>query len=164
MSTPTPITRSRLPFPLNRAVFFCLIRWILALVFIYSGVIKHLDPQRFAQIIAGFGLVPTPLLMPLAHFLPLVELIAGIGLIANKRGSLATIALMLVVFMGVLSYGIHLGLDIDCGCFGPEDPEQAYKGLKTALIRDGLMMIGVTCLYWQRRKAAAVSGQGGSTT
>jgi hypothetical protein len=49
-----------------------------------------------------------------------------------------------------------LGLDIDCGCFGPEDPEsRAYGGLRTALYRDLAMAAGVAYLYWWRRWNAA---------
>lgn len=149
-SEPNEICRCFLP--LNRNTPFRLIRWILAGIFIYSGGVKLLDPQRFAEIIAGFGLLPTPLLKPVALLLPLAELIAGLGLVLKKRGSLTAIALMLALFMVVLAYGIHLGLDIDCGCFGPEDPEQAYKGLKWALARDSLMMIAVLCLYRHQLK------------
>jgi len=130
------------------------LRWILALIFIYSGIIKLTDPPRFVQIIAGFGLLPKPLLMPAAVLLPLAELLAGVGLLFRKRGSLTAITLMLLMFMTVLIYGIHLGLDIDCGCFGPEDPEQAYKGLKPALARDALMMVASGYLYWRKREGA----------
>lgn len=143
----TNLLRRLLSLSCQDASFLC-IRWILALVFLYSGVIKLIDPPRFAQIIAGFGLVPPLLLMPTALLLPAVEMIAGIGLLFNKRGSLATITMMLVLFMAVLTYGIYLGLDIDCGCFGPEDPEQAYKGLKKALLRDTVLMAAVMSLYW----------------
>nr|WP_321466442.1 MauE/DoxX family redox-associated membrane protein [uncultured Desulfobulbus sp.] len=149
--------RRRLPFLITRLTVFVCIRWVLAAIFIYSGAIKLFDPSRFAQIISGFGLLPKPLLMPTAILLPLTELIAGIGLLFNKRGSLTAITLMLVLFMGVLSYGISLGLDIDCGCFGPEDPEYAYKGLKTAMVRDSVMMIAILCLFWQRRHITQAS-------
>jgi hypothetical protein len=66
---------------------------------------------------------------------------------------------MLVLFMTVLVYGINLGLDIDCGCFGPEDPELAYKGLKTALARDMVMMTGVMFLYWSRGRSRLETGR-----
>lgn len=128
----------------------CAVRWVLAGVFVYSGVVKLADPSRFAEIIAGFGLLPDVLIFPLALLLPVIELVAGIGLVFALPGSLSAIALMLLIFIAVLLYGIHLGLDIDCGCFGPEDPEQAYKGLKAALARDALMMAAVLFVYWNR--------------
>jgi len=126
------------------------IRWALAAVFLYSGVVKLADPQSFATVIAGFGLLPKALLFPVALLLPLLEVVAGIGLLFAVRGSLATVAGMLVLFMVVLAYGISLGLDIDCGCFGPEDPEQAYKSLRTAFIRDAAMLAAVVFVYWSR--------------
>lgn len=135
------------------------VRLLLAGLFIASGVLKLLDPPRFATLIAGFGLLPHPLILPAAIILPVVELAAGIGLFFCRRGSLAAIATLLILFMAVLAYGIHLGLDIDCGCFGPEDPEQAYKGLKGALVRDAAMMAAVLFLYWSRGRSQWRSGR-----
>lgn len=128
------------------------IRWVLAALFLYSGVVKLADPQSFATMVAGFGLLPKALLFPVALLLPLLEVVAGIGTMFAVRGSLAVIAGMLVLFMAVLAYGISLGLDIDCGCFGPEDPEQAYKGLRIALIRDAAMLASVVFVYWCRSR------------
>lgn len=129
------------------------VRWTLSGIFIYSGLMKLLDPQRFAEVISGFGLLPHALIFPTAILLPILEVIAGVGLVSSFRGSLAAITGMLTLFVAVLVYGIHLGLDIDCGCFGPEDPEQAYKGLKTALARDIVLMVGVMFLYWSRGRS-----------
>ncbi len=126
------------------------IRWVLAALFLYSGAAKLADPQSFATVIAGFGLLPKALLFPAALLLPLLEVVVGIGSIFAVRGSLAAIAGMLVLFMAVLAYGISLGLDIDCGCFGPGDPEQAYKGLRVALARDAAMLAAVVFVYWCR--------------
>lgn len=137
----------------GRLTIALVLRCVLGGIFAYSGVVKLLDPERFTVIIAGFGLLPEALIRPAAIGLPLAELLSGIGLIFAVRGCLSAIALMLVLFMAALAWGIHLGLDIDCGCFGPEDPEQAYKGLKAALMRDTAMMLAVMVLYWQNWKA-----------
>ncbi len=129
------------------------IRWSLSGIFIYSGLMKLMAPQRFAEVISGFGLLPHAVIFPAALFLPILEVAAGVGLVFSLRGSLAAITAMLSLFIGVLVYGIHLGLDIDCGCFGPEDPGQAFKGLKTALVRDMVMMTGVMFVYWSRGRS-----------
>jgi hypothetical protein len=134
------------------------VRWILAGIFVYSGAVKLVDPSRFAEIIAGFGLLPDALVFPVALVLPVIELLAGVGLVFAFRGSLAVITAMLVVFIAVLLYGINLGLDIDCGCFGPEDPEQAYKGLKAALARDAVMMAAIVFVYWSRGRVRMRGG------
>jgi hypothetical protein len=89
--------------------------------------------------------------MPVAVGLPLLEVVAAVGLMADIRGALAVVAALLVIFMAILGYGIRMGLDVDCGCFGPEDIEaRAYHGLRVALIRDAAMLAGVIYLYWCR--------------
>ena len=127
------------------------LRWGLALVFLYAGALKLADPMAFAVIIEAYGLVPDALLMPLAVVLPLLEVMAAIGLVFDLRGSLATITGLLVLFIAVLGYGVWMGLDVDCGCFGPEDPEgRAYAGIRPALQRDFVLAGGVLMLYGWR--------------
>ncbi|MDM8537251.1 MauE/DoxX family redox-associated membrane protein [Desulfobacterales bacterium HSG17] len=125
-----------------------LIRWGLALIFFYAGAGKLFDPQSFAVIIEAYGIIPESLLMPIAVLLPGLEVIAAVGLLFDVRGSLGTICFLLIVFIVILGYAIHMGLDVDCGCFGPEDPEsRAYAGIRPALYRDILMMAGIIYLY-----------------
>jgi len=130
-------------------------RWGLAVFFISSGLTKLVEPAQFAVLIDAYGILPEVLVMPVALLLPAVEVIAGGCLIYNVRGSLTTITLLIVLFMAVLVYGIWMGLDVDCGCFGPEDPEaQAFHGLRQALYRDIVIMAGVAILYvWRYRRA-----------
>ena len=128
-----------------------IIRFFLAGIFLWSGISKLMDPKSFAVIIEAFGLIPESWVMPVSVGLPALEIIAAIGLLADIRGSLAVFAVVLVLFIAILGYGIWMGLDIDCGCFGPEDPEnKAYHGLRPALYRDIVMMAGVFYLYFWR--------------
>ena len=47
------------------------------------------------------------------------------------------IFLLTLMFLLVLGYGIHAGLDIDCGCFGVNDPAgSALSSLRTSFIRN----------------------------
>ena len=64
------------------------IRWSLSGIFIYSGLMKLMDPQRFAEVISGFGLLPHALIFPAAILLPILEVVAGVGLVFSLRGSL----------------------------------------------------------------------------
>lgn len=124
------------------------VRIILALIFLWAGVVKILDPDAFAIILEAFDLLPYSWIMPVAVVLPILEILAAIGLLFDVRGSLAAVTGLLIIFLAVLGYGVWLGLDIDCGCFGPGDPEgEAYKGLRPALYRDLVMMAGVAYLY-----------------
>ena len=135
-------------------------RWTLGGIFIYAGSTKLLAPEVFATLIDAFGIVPEALLVPVAIGLPILEVIAGIGLLLDIRGSLAVITGLLVLFTAILGYGIWMGLDVDCGCFGPQDPEaEAFHGLKLSLYRDFVMLAGVLYMYgWRRYRAIRPAG------
>lgn len=129
-----------------------IIRFGLGSIFIYAGGMKLFSPEVFAVLIEAYGLVPEIFIMPIAVILPVCEVIAGIGLIFDIRGSLLVIAGLLLLFIAVVYYGIWMGLDVDCGCFGPEDPEaKAFHGLRIVLYRDVVMMFTVFFLYGWRR-------------
>jgi hypothetical protein len=125
----------------------------LACLFIYVGFIKLLDPRAFAHAIAQYDLLPEGLLPLVAVGLPALELLAGVGLSFEVRGSLTLIAILLLIFLVILGYAVWHNLDIDCGCFTVEDLA-GQEGIKTAFRRD-LIMIGATLfLYWRRRSRA----------
>jgi len=127
------------------------VRIVIAIIFLWSGLTKIYDPSGFAVVIDAYGLIPDTLIMPVAVGLPVLEFIAGVGLLFDVTGSLTLIASLLVLFMAILTYGILLGLDMDCGCFAPEDPEAlAFHGLRTALYRDFLIMAAIIYLYGWR--------------
>ncbi len=128
--------------------FYGAVRLILGCVFLWSGAVKLSHPSSFAAIIDAYGIVPEALLFFCAIFLGLLEITGGVGLLLDIRGSLAIISALLMLFIIILGYGIHMGLDVDCGCFGPEDPEaRAFHGLRTALLRDFIMLTGAFYLY-----------------
>ena len=129
------------------------LRLALAGIFIYAGVIKLLGPKAFAHAIAQYDLVPDGLLPLVAIILPALEVVAGLGLILEVRGSLSTIAVLLLIFLMILGYAVWQNLDIDCGCFTADELD-AQHSVRTAFWRD-LMMIGATLfLYWRRRSRA----------
>jgi hypothetical protein len=134
-----------------------LVRWSLAGVFLAAGGDKLLRPEALALIIGDYGLLPEIWVAPVSIALPVVEIVAGAGLIFDARGSLSMITGLLILFAAVLGYGIWLGLDTDCGCFGPGDLEaDVYHGLRPALYRDLVMIAGVAFLhYWRRRRSTA---------
>lgn len=137
-----------------------IIRVLLGLLFFYSGVTKILHPGAFALVIEAYGLIPDLLVMPVAIGLPLLEIMAALGLLTEVKGSLSIITGLIILFMGVLGYGIYLGLDIDCGCFGPGDPEgEVFHNLRDALYKNVFLIGGIMYLYWYR-----IIGLKGKTT
>jgi uncharacterized membrane protein YphA (DoxX/SURF4 family) len=125
------------------------VRSVLGAVFVYAGFIKLIDPKAFARVISQYDLIPESLLAPVAVGLPLAEFLAGLGLLLNIRGSLSAIFSMLMMFSVVLGYGIFNDLNIDCGCFTPEEISQ-QNSLRFAFYRDLLMIGGACFLYLSR--------------
>lgn len=140
------------PTPLRPAqILYHGLRLTLVTIFLWSGIAKSLHPNQFAATVEAYGLLPDLLILPVAVSLIFAEIIAAVGLLFEKRGSLTLITLMMIIFLGVLSYGIYLGLDVDCGCFGPDDPEaEAFHDLRGALLRDLLLMLAIGYLYLWR--------------
>lgn len=125
-----------------------ILRVVYVVLFVYAGVNKLMNPRAFASVIDAFGLVPDPLIMPIAVAVPILEILAAIGLLFDVRGSLGLVTGLMVFFMAVVGYGIWMGLDIDCGCFGPGDLEgEAYRGLRPALYRNLVLTVGIAYLY-----------------
>ena len=123
-----------------------LVRFSLGSVFIYAGLSKLLDPKAFARVLSQYDLIPESLLAPVAIGLPALEFLAGLGLIFAIRGSLGIIFGLLITFVIVLWYGILHNLNIDCGCFLPEEMK-GYTSLWHSLYRDIVMIAAAIYLY-----------------
>ncbi len=117
-----------------------LVRLILAAIFIYGGTLKVMDPKAFARILSHYDFVPEILLPVIAVGLPGLEILTGIALIFNLRAGIYGVLGLLVLFASVLGHGILNGLNVDCGCFGPDEPA-GRDSLVHAFYRD-LVLIG----------------------
>ena len=128
------------------------VRAALAVAFLAAGVLKLADMRAFALTIKAFAILPTDGVYPVAVALPALEIAGGLLLVCDAPGGLAVIGGLLLLFIGVVVNAIRQGLDIDCGCYGPEDPEgQVYHGLWPTLWRDLAMLAGVAyCAAWKR--------------
>lgn len=144
-SGPSPRRRARPPRPAALWAYRA-IRVFLGAVFFYAGAVKISDPHAFADLISSYRLVPGPLLPIVAVGLPLFEMAAGLALAFDIKGSLASVAGLLLMFCLVLNYGILSGMDVDCGCFSTDELAE-LGALKKAFIRDLAMLFSVAVLY-----------------
>lgn len=127
-----------------------LVRLIVGVVFIVAGVLKLLDVAAFSETIRNFNLVPYSMANFVALFLPILEVMAGVGLVLDLKGSLSAILAMLLAFVAILWFGIVQDLNIDCGCFSPEEQVQK-NSLAQAFYRDLVLMGMVGYLFFWRR-------------
>ncbi|MCE5333140.1 MAG: DoxX family protein [Desulfobacteraceae bacterium] len=125
-------------------------RWLLGGVFILAAATKLMDPRGFARLISGYNLLPEELLVVVAIGLPIVELLAGFGLVFNVRGSVSVVSGLLAMFLAVLGYAIFENLDVDCGCFSVEEIH-AHNRLYMAFYRDlALLSVSFYLCTWRR--------------
>jgi uncharacterized membrane protein YphA (DoxX/SURF4 family) len=94
-------------------------RLLLAGLFLYSGVVKVLDPAAFAQAIAGYRLLPDAWIPGMAFILPWMEIWCAFAILLSpllRPAAWIWTTLMLLVFTVAKISALQRGLDISCGC------------------------------------------------
>jgi len=103
------------------------LRLFIGGLFLYTGATKLVDTAGFEQSIAAYGILPAVLLPCAAIGLPALEVVAGFGTLINRRWAILGTLAMMVLFTGVLGYGVATGLEIDCGCFSTGEKTDAQN-------------------------------------
>ncbi len=114
--------------------------------FIYTGIVKVLDPLHFASEIGNYRLVSWPIGLGVAFYLPWLEILCGLALILGWLRSGATAILIAATsFFIVLSVVTRArGIDLACGCFG-----RAGKGFGfTSHLAIDFALLAALCLLW----------------
>ena len=120
-----------------------------------SGSVKT-SLSMFAMQVDSYQLLPPQLVSPVAHFLPLFELFLGLWLLSGIlfRYSALMTTLLLGAFFAMMVRTYRMGLEINCGCFGPGE----RLGVGT-LARDGSLLalaiavtVGAFVLYRKGRE------------
>ena len=104
-----------------------IVRFVLALTYLFSGVVKLIDPRgtqyKIEDYAAAFGmtnLMPEWLPLVLACVLGVIEFLIGIYLFFGIRRRLATsVSICFLLIMTPLTFYLALKNPVsDCGCFG----------------------------------------------
>src|SRR5262245_35612569 len=101
-------------------IFWRILDLVLAGIFIYAGVLKAIDPVQFASDIDNFKMLPWPVSVALAFYVPWLEIFCALGLVFRflYRGALSILTASIVVFTLAITAAKVRGLDVTCGCFG----------------------------------------------
>lgn len=130
------------------------IRIIVGLLFVFSGLVKANDPlglsykmQEFFEIWGLHQFNSWTLLMSV--LMNAFEIIAGTALIVGWRIKLFSwLLLVLIVFFTFLTgYTYITGMPKNCGCFGDCLPISS----KTSFLKDFVLTIMILFLIWQRK-------------
>jgi uncharacterized membrane protein YphA (DoxX/SURF4 family) len=139
----------------RRLTLWYIIGLIVAGIFIYAGVLKVLDPVQFANDIDNYKILPWPISVALAFYLPWLEIFCGLGLIFRflYRGALTILTALILVFTLATVAAKVRGLDITCGCFGHASQNWSFPAhLVTNLI---LLAMVIFLLCVRRRELPA---------
>ncbi len=121
-------------------------------LFVWSGIAKVKNPISFAEAVRNFRIVGDPVAPALAHFLPWLEVFAGLGAMweRTRQGAVALLTLLLLGFTVAVASAWVRGLDISCGCFGSAEAMNYPVKIAQNL---GLVAVGIW-LWWAARRDA----------
>lgn len=133
------------------------LRLVVGGVFIYAAWDKLIHPDYFAENILDYEIVPMSLVNLMALWLPILEAVLGLCLLAGfwTRSVALLLGGLCAIFIGAIAVTLLRGIPLHaCGCFSTE----AGTGLRNwlSLWQEGLILIACGFLYsleWVFHKA-----------
>jgi len=103
-----------------RLNFVTVLRYLLGLVFVFSGFVKIIDLGWFSGVVSSYGVLPDFLVLPFSFLVSFLEFVFGLMLLFGIGVVYALFGLIFMVFgFTILSFSrFVLGEVGDCGCFG----------------------------------------------
>ena len=123
------------------------LRILMGLLFIYSGIFKAIDPENFSRAVQNYDVLPLLLVPYCAMIIPYVEMITGLLLSAGwkiRPASLILLCLMMI-FTAAIAVNVLRGRSFDCGCFelkifGIKETVSAWLVMRDLMIAAILLM------------------------
>ncbi|MXV38438.1 DoxX family protein [Flavobacteriaceae bacterium Ap0902] len=135
-------------------VFIKIIKWIVGLLFIFSGAVKTIDPIGFSlKLDEYFTIFNMPVLteysLELSVFLTIFEVLLGVLLILGikKVFTLVSLILMMIFFTFLTFYSAYFEVVQDCGCFG-----DAIKLSPWGSFAKDVILLILLIILWSGRK------------
>jgi uncharacterized membrane protein YphA (DoxX/SURF4 family) len=127
--------------------FIIPIRIIIGAVFIYASIDKIIHPDRFAEIIMDFEIVPWNIINISAIWLPWLELVVGLLVILGiwVRPCAFLLSILCILFIAGLSFVLAQGRAVHCGCFSTSSSGDVRTWL--SLWEEGLLLVGCIWLW-----------------
>jgi uncharacterized membrane protein YphA (DoxX/SURF4 family) len=156
-------------------IIWRIVGFIVAGIFIFAGLSKILDldhfiadlghlhfggvfadlrqlslasPTEFANDIDNFKILPWPVCVALAFYLPWLEIFCGFALVVRLcyRGALSILTMLILVFTLAMIAAKVRGLDITCGCFGHASQNWSFP---SHLATNLAILAGLLALWFQ---------------
>ena len=135
------------------------LRVALGIVFVWASFQKIIDPQRFADVVQAYRILPPSLVNPVALILPWVEAVCGLLLIVGymTRGSALVVDGLMFIFIATFIINSFRGIDVSCGCFSLS--LEVKNKLWLYLVRDiAIFLVGMWVLLYEIKKDRFLTG------
>lgn len=128
---------------INNKILNLVVRLFLGGMFITVAVTKIPNPEKFANEIGNYNILPDLFLNLSALILPWVELSTGFLLIFGHKikESSAIITVLLFTFTIAILSAMFRGLDINCGCYS--EISQKKVGWEKIFENIGLIILSI---------------------
>ena len=137
-----------------------IVRYTLGIVFVFSGMVKLIDPtgtaikmkEYFEIFSSDFSPLfhhLLPFVMPLAILICLLEVMLGWAMILNYKGqkALGAISILLLYFGFLTFYSAYYNKVTDCGCFGDAIPLTPWQ----SFYKDLILLVLVIYLFFRKK-------------
>ena len=123
---------------------------LVGATFVYASLDKVARPDRFADIVHDYDMLPLIFINAFALIMPWTEITTGAALILGlwRRGAGLLATAMTVAFLIAIAQAEIRGLEIECGCFnvsGMSHTEASWD----LFIRDIPLLLGAV-LVWRK--------------
>ena len=136
--------------------FIKLLQWVVGLLFIFSGLVKTIDPigfsikleEYFSPSVFNLSFLQD-FALPLATFFVIFEIILGVLLILGiwRKFTLWSLLLLIVFFTFLTFYSAYFNKVTDCGCFGDAISLEPWE----SFTKDVILLVMIL-LLWAGKK------------
>ena len=135
---------------LTHPIFLRLVGLVVGAALLYASLDKIARPDRFADIVHDYDMLPVVAVNAFALLMPWTEMVAGAALILGvwRRGAGLLATALSAAFLIAIAQAELRGLKIECGCFdvGGMSSSQASWSL---FARDIPLLMG-SLLVWRK--------------
>ncbi|MBU1262845.1 DoxX family membrane protein [bacterium] len=127
------------------------LRLVIGGIFIYASWDKIIQPDRLAEIIIGYQILPFALVNISAIWLPYLELLIGIFVVLGiwlRACSLLLIGLF-ILYIGAILFALVRNIPLVCGCFLVNSETFKTWG---SLWQESLLLLGCILLWTMTQK------------
>lgn len=124
-------------------------------LFLYAAWDKILHPEAFSDTVLNYHLLPRELVNVFSLWLPWLELLVGLLLLAGvwARASAALMTAMMLMFLVAIAQAVFRGIDIHCGCFTQGGEAKSPVSVWT-ILRDLSFLAATSAAFWLENDVA----------